>query len=68
MKGCGNPIVSISNRDIEWFYKISPGGLAMNEKDLHMMMEDKNMPKEVKKAIVEIFPERKVRKKRFWFT
>lgn len=67
MKGCDKPIEPISDRDIEWFYKISPDGLAMNEKDLHMMMEDKNMPKEVKKAIEEIFPEQKVRKKRFWF-
>lgn len=67
MKGCGQPIEPVSERDIEWFYRVNPDGLAMNEKDLNMMMEDKNMPKEVKKAIEEIFPERKVRKKRFWF-
>ena len=66
MKGCGKPIETISEKDIGWLYKISPNGLSMNEKDLHMTLEDKNMPKEVKEAIKEVFPELK-RKKRFGF-
>ena len=66
MKGCGNPIETISDRDIEWLYKINPNGLAMNEKDLDMILEDKNMSKEVKEALKEVFPDLKGRK-RFWF-
>ena len=66
MKRCGNPIETISDRDIEWLYKIDPNGLAMNEKDLDMLLEDKNMPKEVKEAVKEVFPDLKGRK-RFWF-
>lgn len=66
MKGCGKPIRIIRDRDIEWFYKISPDGLAIPEKDLHMILEDKNMPKEVKEAVKEAFPELK-RRKRFGF-
>lgn len=55
---------------IEWFYKIHPEGLAINEKDLHMILEDKDMPEEdVKKAIREVFPELENKKtiKKFWF-
>lgn len=66
MKGCGKPIETISDKDIEWLYKISPNGLAISEKDLHKMLDDKNMPKEVKEAVKEAFPELK-RKKRFGF-
>jgi hypothetical protein len=66
MKGCGRPIETVSDREIEWLYKINPNGLAMNERDLHKMLEDRNMPKEVKEAVKEVFPELKHRK-RFWF-
>ena len=66
MKGCGKPIKIISGRDMEWFYKISSGGLAVQEKDLHLILEDKNMPKEVKEAVKDVFPELK-RRKRFGF-
>ena len=65
MKGCGKPIETVSDKDIEWFYKISPSGLAMDEKDLHKILDDRNMPKEVKEAVKEVFP--LLKKKRFWF-
>ena len=67
MKDCGRAIEVISDRDIEWFYKISQTGLAIPEKDLHMIIEDKNMPADTKKAIKEVFPELERKKKRFWF-
>ena len=51
--------------DIECFYKISPAGLAINEKDLNMILNDKNMPEDVKKSVMEVFPELK-KKKWFW--
>lgn len=66
MKGCGKPIDIISDKNIEWLYKISPNGLAMNEKDLNRLLEDKNMPNEVKETVREVFPQLKKRK-RFGF-
>lgn len=66
MKGCDKLIETISDKDIEWLYKINPNGLAMNEKDLNLILEDKNMPKEVNEAIKEVFPKLK-RRKRFGF-
>ena len=65
MKGCELSVDVISEREIDWFYKINPSGLAINEKDLNQIIKDKNMPEEVKKAIGEIFPQA-ARKKRFW--
>jgi hypothetical protein len=65
-KDCGQRIDAISDADIEWFYKINPTGLAINEKDLNMIIKDKNMPEEVKNAIREAFPQL-AQKKRFWF-
>jgi hypothetical protein len=56
MKDCGRPTVVISPLDIKWFYKINEAGLCINRKDLHMIIEDKNMPKDVKKTILKIFP------------
>ena len=56
MKGCGRPIVIISPIDIKWFYKINESGLCINRKDMNMIMEDQNMPKDVKKTILWIFP------------
>ena len=66
MKGCGKPIDIISDKNIEWLYKISPNGLAMNEKDLNRFLEDKNMPNEVKETVREVFPQLK-KSKRFGF-
>ena len=65
MKGCDKQIVALDAADVEWFYKISADGLAINEKDLPMILEDKNMPNDVKKLIREVFPQLK-RKRRFW--
>ena len=64
MKGCERPADIISETEIEWFYRISPEGLAINEKDLNMIIEDRNMPPEVKDAIRQIFPN--LKKRRFW--
>ena len=49
MNDCGRPTVIISPLDIKWFYKINESGLCINRKDLHMIIEDQNMPKDVKK-------------------
>lgn len=62
MKDCGRPTVIISPVDIKWFYKINDSGLCINRKDLHMIMEDRNMPKDVKKTILRIFPHLEERK------
>ena len=35
---------------------------ALIERTLHMIMEDRNMPKDVKKTILRIFPHLKERK------
>jgi hypothetical protein len=66
MKGCELPVDAVSDADIEWFYRISPDGLAINEKDLHMILEDRNMPKEVKEAVKAAFPDVKKKGFRFW--
>ena len=65
MKGCSKQIEVVSKADLEWLYKISPDGLAMNEKDLRKVLGDKDMPKEVKDGLKEAFPE--LKKRRFWF-
>ena len=62
MKDCGRPVEIISDKDIDWFYKISPNGLAINRKDLHTIIEDKNMPNDVKAAIKKVFPQLQKRK------
>jgi hypothetical protein len=56
MRDCGRPTVTISPIDIQWFYKINQSGLCISRKDLHMIIEDQNMPKDVKKTILRIFP------------
>ena len=66
MKGCELSVDIISEHDIDWFYKINPDGLAINEKDLNQIIRDKNMPEAVKNEIRRIFPQA-MRKKRFWF-
>jgi hypothetical protein len=65
MKGCELSVDVISERDIDWFYKIIPTGLSINEDDLNKILKDRNMPDDVKNAIREIFPN--AEKKRFWF-
>jgi hypothetical protein len=55
MRGCNKSIVIISPIDIKWFYKISKNGLSIDRKDLHKIIEDPNMPREVKKEITKIF-------------
>ena len=66
MKGCELPVDTISDADIEWFYRISPEGLAINEADLHLILKDRNMPKEVKQVIEATFPGVKKKGFRFW--
>jgi hypothetical protein len=56
MKDCGRPTVIISHIDVKWFYKINELGLYINRKDLPMIIEDPNMPKDVKKTTLRIFP------------
>jgi hypothetical protein len=65
MKGCELSVDVISERDIDWFYKINPTGLAIKEQELNKIVKDRNMPEDVKNAIRETFPQ--VEKKRFWF-
>ena len=52
----------ISPIDIKWFYKINESGICINRKDLHMIVEDQNIPKDVKKTILKIFPNLEGRK------
>jgi hypothetical protein len=55
MKGCGSATLIINPLDIEWFYKISERGLCINRSEIHKIIEDPNMPKDVKKQIQKIF-------------
>ena len=55
MKGCNKSTVIISTIDIKWFYKISEIGLSIDRKDLQKIIEDPNMPRDVKKEITKIF-------------
>ena len=57
MKGCGRPIRAISQTDVEWFYQISPAGLAIDKKDLRKILQDKNIPIESKRKVQAVFPE-----------
>jgi CO dehydrogenase nickel-insertion accessory protein CooC1 len=54
--GCGKATVIISPIDIKWFYKIQETGLCIDRTDLYKIIEDPNMPKDVKKQINKIFP------------
>lgn len=56
----------ISDRDVEWFYKISPEGLAINETNLGKILADKNMPIDVKNMVIETFPSLKKKRFKFW--
>lgn len=67
MKDCQLSVDVISEREIDWFFKINPTGLAINENDLNRIIKDKNMPEDVKNTIREIFPHA-ARKKRLWFS
>jgi ABC-type dipeptide/oligopeptide/nickel transport system ATPase component len=51
MSGCGKATLIISPIDIKWFYKIQEKGLCIHRKDLYKIIEDPNMPKDVKKQI-----------------
>lgn len=62
MRDCGRSTVIISPIDIQWFYKINESGLCINRKDLHMIIEDPNMPKDVKKTMLRVFPHLETRK------
>jgi hypothetical protein len=55
MKGCGRITVVISPIDIKWFYEISKTGLCINRSELHKIIEDPNMPNNVKRQIQEVF-------------
>lgn len=66
MKGCENSVDIISEIDIEWFYKISPAGLAIDESDLDKILKDKSMPTDVKGLVREAFPRLKQKGFRFW--
>jgi len=56
MTECTKSTVVISPIDIKWFYKISSLGLCIDRKDLRKIIEDPNMPKDVKKQIASVFP------------
>lgn len=66
MRGCEKNVDIISQIDIEWFYRISPDGLAISESDMHKILEDRNMPREVKEAVRAVFPNLKKKGLRFW--
>lgn len=54
MTGYTKSTVVISPIDVEWFYKINKLGLCINKKNLHKIIEDPNMPKDVKRQITII--------------
>ncbi len=56
MTGCTKSTIVISPIDIKWFYKINKLGLCIDRKDLHKIIEDTNMPKDVKRQITKVFP------------
>jgi hypothetical protein len=56
MRGCIKQTIALSPTDINWFYKINNEGLCINRDNLHMIIDDPNMPKNVKKQIEKIFP------------
>ena len=56
MRGCIKQTVVLSPIDIKWFYKINKDGLCIDRENLHMILDDPNMPKDVKKQIEKIFP------------
>jgi hypothetical protein len=56
MRGCIKQTVVLSPTDIKWFYKINKDGLCIDRDNLHMIIDDTNMPKDVKKQIEKIFP------------
>jgi hypothetical protein len=55
MSGCRKLTVNVSLEDINWFYKINKNGLCINRDDLHLIIEDPNMPADVKKKVRKIF-------------
>jgi hypothetical protein len=55
MKGCNKQTDTISPMDIKWFYKINKNGLCINRADLHMIIDDPNMPENVRKQIEKLF-------------
>ena len=55
MSGCRKLTVNVSLGDINWFYKINKNGLCINRDDLHLIIEDPNMPADVKKKVRKIF-------------
>jgi hypothetical protein len=55
MRGCNKTTIIISPINIDWFYKINKTGLCITKNDLHKIIEDPNMPKQVKKQIGKIF-------------
>jgi hypothetical protein len=55
MRGCNKQTVKLSLENIKWFYKINKNGLCINRDDLHKILEDPNMPTDVKTKIQSIF-------------
>ena len=55
VKGCLKRPILMHPANIEWFHRINKDGLCINKSDLHMIVEDPNMPKDVKKSILKIF-------------
>ena len=47
MKGCNKSTIVKSPIDTKWFCKISKLGLCIDKKDLHKIIEDPNMPREL---------------------
>jgi hypothetical protein len=56
MRGCIKLTIALCPTDINWFYKINKDGLCIDRGDLHMIIDDPNIPKDVKKQIEKIFP------------
>lgn len=55
MTGCSRQTVKINNENINWFYRINKNGLCIERDSLHMIIEDPNMPKDVKAKVQKVF-------------
>ena len=55
MVSCRKQTVKVSTENINWFYRINKNGLCITRDDLHLIIEDPNMPNDVKAKVRKIF-------------
>jgi hypothetical protein len=55
MAGCRKQTIIVSTENINWFYRINKNGLCITRDNLHRIIEDPNMPNDVKAKVRKIF-------------